>query len=81
MEPENYRLNNARYISDYNIALEFQDGTKGTINLENDLNVGVLKELRDKELFSQFQIHPIFKTLAWPNGADIAPEFLRENLQ
>jgi hypothetical protein len=30
--------------------------------------------------FRSFYVHPEFHTLCWPNGADIAPEFLYENL-
>ena len=37
--------------------------------------------LRDPAVFSQFQIHPEFYTLVWPNGADFAPEFLHDNLR
>lgn len=81
VEMELPRLQNARYMKDYIIELEFNDGVKGKVDFTNNLDVGPLKELTDKELFSKFEVHPIAKTLVWPNGADIAPEFLRENLQ
>ncbi|HME01202.1 MAG TPA: DUF2442 domain-containing protein [Terriglobia bacterium] len=29
----------------------------------------------------QFQVHPEFHTLVWPNGADLAPEILRDNVR
>jgi len=37
--------------------------------------------LRDTTVFRQFQIHPEFHTLVWANGADLAPEFLHDNVR
>jgi len=34
-----------------------------------------------RPVFSQFKIDPVFHTLVWPNGADIAPEFLHDNIR
>ena len=36
---------------------------------------------KDRAYFAAFQIHPEFRTLCWPNGADIAPEFLYEQVR
>jgi len=32
------------------------------------------------EYFRRFVVHPEPGTLVWPNGADFAPEFLRESI-
>ncbi|MGE0385813.1 MAG: DUF2442 domain-containing protein [Gammaproteobacteria bacterium] len=32
----------------------------------------------DVQVFRQFSVHPEFRTVCWPNGADFAPEFLYE---
>jgi hypothetical protein len=41
----------------------------------------VFEPLRDPAVFKQFEIHPEFHTLTWPNGADFAPEFLLDNVR
>ena len=41
----------------------------------------VFAPLQDPLVFEQFQIHPEFHTLVWANGADIAPEFLHDNVR
>ena len=69
----------AKYIRDYSVWLRFNDGTCGEIDLSNELDGPVFEPLRDKELFKRFTIG--FHTLAWENGADFAPEFLREHIR
>jgi hypothetical protein len=59
----------------------FRDDTAGEIDLESQLYGPVFEPLRDRATFSQFQIHPEFHTLTWPNGADFAPEFLHDNVR
>ena len=47
---------------------------------EGALRTG-LEPLRDPSVFKQFQIHPEFHTLTWPNGADFALEFLYDTIR
>ena len=61
--------------------LRFRDGTSGEIDLATALHGPVFEPLRDPAVFSRFYGHPEFHTLAWPNGADFAPEFLREKVR
>ena len=71
----------ARYVTGHTVWLRFRDGTSGEIDLSTALRGPVFEPLRNPEVFSQFQIHPEFHTLVWPNGADLAPEFLRDQLR
>jgi hypothetical protein len=77
----NNDLIEAQYISDYSIRLKFRDGTTGEIDLTPVLWGPVFEPLRDPEQFKQFRIDEDFHTLVWPNGADLAPEFLYNNVR
>jgi len=37
--------------------------------------------LKDIQLFQKFRVDPELETVAWENGADLAPEFLYENMR
>jgi hypothetical protein len=41
----------------------------------------MFEPLRDQTLFAKVVLHPEIKTLVWPNGADLAPEFLYARLK
>ena len=71
----------AEYLHDFVIWLRFSDGSKGQIDLEEDLNGEVFGSLKDVEKFRRFHVDPELNTLVWDNGADFAPEFLREKLK
>lgn len=47
----------------------------------SDVDLVEYTPVKDPALFQQFSVHPDFHTLTWPNGADIAPEFLHEKVQ
>jgi len=66
----------AEYVHDYTIHLRFSDGTAGDVDLSGELYGEMFEPLKDGDVFRQFRIHPEFHTLCWPNGADMAPEFL-----
>ena len=71
----------AEYVSGYVVKLKFRDGTVGEIDLEAELTGPVFEPLRNLETFRQFHVDPEFHTLVWPNGADLAPEFLHQNVR
>lgn len=74
------RIATARYLGGHSVWLRFSDGLEGTINLSQELAGEIFEPLRDEAFFAQVELHPELHTLVWPNGADFAPEFLREKL-
>ena len=76
-----YDVLEARYVRDHIVWLRFRDGTQGEIDLGPALKGPVFEPLKDEAYFRTFSIDPRFCTLVWPNGADIAPEFLHDNVR
>lgn len=68
----------ARYVRDYIIETTFDDGTTKAIDFANWLDGPVFEPLKDKKYFRKFFLDG--STVAWPNGADIAPEALYDTL-
>lgn len=63
------------------MRLRFSDGAEGVIDLGSQLYGEIFEPLKDFQEFRKFYIHPEFKTIVWPNGADFSVEFLRQNLK
>jgi hypothetical protein len=74
------RLLQAQYVGDFTVWLRFDDGAEGEVDLSQELTGPIFQPLRNVEFFKRFQLHPELRTLVWPNGADFAPEFVREKL-
>ena len=77
----NYHVMEAEYVSGYVVKLRFRDGMAGEIDLQAELTGPMFEPLRNLELFRQFRVDPEFHTLVWPNGADLAPEFLHQRIR
>ena len=71
----------AKYRRGYVIWLRFNDGAEGEIDLEAELEGEVFGPLKDQRLFQQFRVDGELQTIVWENGADLAPEFLYENMK
>lgn len=65
----------------YRLWLQFNDGAEGVVDLGDELNGPVFEPLREPAEFARVRVDPEIRTIAWPNGADFAPEFLREQLK
>lgn len=67
----------AIYDKAYRIRLTFSDGTEGTVDFEPWLYGPIFEPLKRLAYFRKFFVEG--GTVAWPNGADIAPETLYES--
>ena len=71
----------ARPLADYRLALRFEDGVEGVIDVTQCVPfVGVFASLRDPAKFSEVTVDPELGTVVWPSGADLAPDVLYERL-
>jgi len=67
------------YKKDFVYHVVFDDGKRGDVDFSEYIGRGpVYTPLRDKEFFKKATIEG--GTIAWPNGADIAPERLYEKI-
>ena len=64
----------AKYEGGYRIRLSFSEGTVKTVDFRAWLRGPVFAPLKDPSYFRRFFLEA--GTVAWPNGADIAPETL-----
>lgn len=68
-------------LPDYRLELKFNTGVHGVITLKNELWGDMFESLKQPELFATARHDPVMRTVAWDNGADLAPEFLLSLLQ
>ena len=64
----------------YRLDVRFNNGESGIIDLSAELTGDMFAPLRAPELFATAYQHPVMRTVAWANGADLAPEFLLDLL-
>ena len=70
----------ARPRDDFQLEVEFDDGTCGVIALKDRLFGPMFEPLRDRALFEQVSVDE-FGAVCWPNGADLAPDALYRRIR
>jgi len=73
------RVTSVHAKDDYRLSVCFEDGTSGEIALKDRLFGPMFEPLRDPDFFSQVFVDE-FGAIAWPNGADLAPDALYEQM-
>ena len=69
-----------RPLDNYQLEVTFDDGTNGVVSLKDRLFGPVFEPLRDPAMFRQVTVDE-FGAICWPNGADLAPDALYEQLR
>ena len=65
-------------VGDHRLRLVFEDGFEGDVDLAGWRWRGVFEPLADPAYFATVSLDRDLGTIGWPNGADLAPEFLYE---
>jgi Protein of unknown function (DUF2442) len=73
------RVTDVRLVRDFVVWVRFNDGSEGEIDLAGELDGPIFEPLKDPKVFAQVRLDPDVHTLVWPNGADLAPEFLHDH--
>jgi hypothetical protein len=71
----------ASVIAPYKLKVVFRDGRRRTVDLTTLLHGPVFEPLRDPNEFAKATVDAELGTVVWPNGADLAPEFLYEGAE
>jgi hypothetical protein len=66
-------------LGGYRLRVEFDDGTAGEIELADRLFGPVFEPLRDETEFNRAMVDE-FGAIAWPCGADLAPDAIYRRL-
>ena len=69
------RVTAVRPLDGYRLAVEFEDGLRGEVDLSDRLFGPVFEPLRDLDVFRAVSIDE-FGVICWPTGADLAPDAL-----
>ena len=68
-------------LGGYRLRLLFSDGAVGDVDVEQFFRGPVFEPLRDHRLFKSVRADRARGTVVWSNGADLAPDMLREIAQ
>lgn len=76
-----WRIRSVTVLADYCLSGTCNDGATGTADFSQLIfseNAGIYSALKDAQLFNQVRIE--LGTLTWPNGADMDPVWLHEQI-
>jgi hypothetical protein len=67
-------------MPEFRLAVTYGDGMSGTVDLSERLFGPIFEALNDPDVFAQAYIDE-FGVICWPNGADLAPDALYEDIR
>ncbi|MEZ5282522.1 MAG: DUF2442 domain-containing protein [Acidimicrobiales bacterium] len=78
-----YEIRAVEHLGGYRLRLTFADGLVGDVDLTTKFEgpLGpVFEPLRDVAYFATVAVDDELGTIMWPNGADLAPDVLHEQV-
>jgi len=70
------RVTQATYLDDFRIRIALSDGAVGIADFRGLLDGPIFEPLNDPQYLARFELTD--HTIQWKNGADFAPEYLRD---
>ena len=74
-----HRVKQVRPVPGFRLEIKFEDGLAGVLDLSEELDGPIFEPLLEPSFFNQVQLDE-FGVICWPNGADLAPEFVFEQI-
>jgi hypothetical protein len=74
-----WRMTKVKALPDYRLEVEFEDGVRGVVDCSETLWGPMFEPLRDPARFAEVGLDE-FGAPCWPNGADLAPDAIHEDL-
>lgn len=69
-------ITKATYRQDLQVKITFNNGRKGVADLFPALSGPVFEQHKSPAEFSKLVLDKELETIVWPNGADLAPEYV-----
>lgn len=71
-----HEVKNAKYLKDYIIEIEFDDGMRKPVDFKEHLHGEIFEPLKLIENFKKFRVDKELGTIVWDSGADFCPDVL-----
>ena len=69
-------ITKVKVVGSHSLLLTFDNSVQKQVNLRQELYGPIFEPLRDPTYFAKAYVDPDSRTVAWPDGADFAPDFL-----
>lgn len=76
-----YTITSAKVVGQHKLQLTFSDGTVGVVDFNDEDWTGIFAPLADPDYFASVSVDPEMGTVVWPNGVDMAPDALYDDVK
>jgi hypothetical protein len=73
-----WRVTHVKVLPDFRLEVSFADGLSGIVDMSSEAFDGVFAPMADPAFFTQARVED--GVVVWPNGVDIAPDALYDEV-